>query len=138
MRPIHFILVIAIAVAVSVGRAEDETDTLPAQDAARTWLVAVDAGAYGKSWDLSAELFQKAVKRDDWEKTLVAARGPMGSAGARKTRLVQYTRNLPNVPEGEYVVIQYETVFENRAAIETVTPVKEKDGNWRVAGYFIK
>ena len=62
----------------------------------------------------------------------------MGSAGARKTRLVQYTRNLPNVPEGEYVVIQYETVFENRAAIETVTPVKEKDGNWRVAGYFIK
>ena len=84
MRPIHFILVIAIAVAVSVGRAEDETDTLPAQDAARTWLVAVDAGAYGKSWDLSAELFQKAVKRDDWEKTLVAARGPMGSAGARK------------------------------------------------------
>jgi len=138
MRPIHFILVIAIAVAVSAGRAEDEVDTLPAQDAARTWLVAVDAGAYGKSWDISAELFQKAVKRDVWEKTLVAARGPMGSAGARKTRLVQYTRNLPNVPEGEYVVIQYETMFENRAAIETVTPVKEKDGSWRVAGYFIK
>jgi len=138
MRPIHFILVIAIAVAVSVGRAEDEVDTLPAQDAARTWLVAVDAGAYGKSWDTSSEIFQKAIKREDWEKALVAARGPMGNAGARKTRLVQYTRNLPNVPEGEYVVIQYETAFENRAAIETVTPVKEKDGTWRVAGYFIK
>jgi len=36
------------------------------------------------------------------------------------------------------VVIQYETAFENRTAIETVTPVKEKDGTWRVAGYFIK
>ena len=138
MRPIHFILAIAIAVAVSAGRAEDEVDTIPAQDAARTWLVAVDAGAYGKSWDISSEIFQKAIKRDDWEKTLVAARTPMGSAGPRKTRVVQYTRNLPNVPEGEYVVIQYETSFENRAAIETMTPVKEKDGTWRVAGYFIK
>ena len=138
MRPIPFILAIAIVVAVSAGRADDEVDTLPAQDAARTWLVAVDAGAYGKSWDTSSEIFQKAIKRDDWEKTLVTARGQMGSAGARKTRLVQFTRNIPNVPEGEYVVIQYETAFENRAAIETVTPVKEKDGTWRVAGYFIK
>lgn len=138
MRPIHIIVAIAIAVAISSGRAEDDVDTLPAQDAARSWLVTVDAGAYGKSWDTASELFQKAIKREDWEKGLVAARGPMGAAGPRKTRAVQFTRNLPNAPAGEYVVIQYETSFENRPAIETVTPVKEKDGTWRVAGYFIK
>jgi hypothetical protein len=45
---------------------------------------------------------------------------------------------LPGAPEGEYVVIQYETQFEHKAgAIETVTPLREKDGSWRVSGYFI-
>jgi Protein of unknown function (DUF4019) len=48
------------------------------------------------------------------------------------------TRSLPNAPAGEYVVIQYETQFEHKAnAIETVTPLREKNGSWKVSGYFI-
>ena len=40
---------------------------------------------------------------------------------------------------GEYVVIQFETSFENKkAAVETVTPMMDKDGIWRVSGYYIK
>jgi hypothetical protein len=37
------------------------------------------------------------------------------------------------------VVIQYETVFEKKqAAIDTITPMLENDGKWRVSGYYIK
>lgn len=37
------------------------------------------------------------------------------------------------------VVIQYDTNFEHKSgAVETVVPKLEKDGNWRVSGYFIK
>ena len=40
---------------------------------------------------------------------------------------------------GEYVVLMFNTGFDQRsAAAETVTVVKEPDGVWRVAGYFIK
>ena len=40
---------------------------------------------------------------------------------------------------GEYVVIQFNTVFDNKqSAVETVTSVLDKDGKWKVAGYFIK
>jgi ribosomal protein S17E len=43
------------------------------------------------------------------------------------------------VPDGKYVVIKYDTSFENKkSAVETVTPMLDKDGKWRVAGYFIK
>jgi hypothetical protein len=46
---------------------------------------------------------------------------------------------LPGAPDGEYVVIQYESQFESKkAAIETVTPRLEKDGSWKAAGYYIK
>lgn len=139
MKIVHFIVAIAIAVAVAVtsGRAE-EIDTLPAQGAATAWLAAVDGGAYGDSWERGAEFFRKAVTKQDWEKALVAVRSPLGAASSRKVRSVIYTRNLPNAPEGEYVVIQYDTMFENRPSVETVTPVREKDGAWRVSGYFIR
>ncbi len=43
------------------------------------------------------------------------------------------------MPDGEYVVVQLETSFANKkAAVETVTPMLEKDGRWRVSGYFIR
>lgn len=36
------------------------------------------------------------------------------------------------------MVIQFETSFENKgSAVETVTSMLEKDGTWRVAGYYI-
>ena len=39
----------------------------------------------------------------------------------------------------EYVVIQFNTVFENKAkAVETITPMKDPDGKWEVSGYYIK
>jgi hypothetical protein len=58
---------------------------------------------------------------------------------ARKVKSATFTRTLPGAPDGEYVVIQFESQFENKAAaIETVTPMHDKDGVWRVSGYFIK
>jgi hypothetical protein len=45
----------------------------------------------------------------------------------------------PGAPDGKYVVIRYETSFRNKkAATETVTPMLDADGRWRVSGYFIK
>ncbi len=47
--------------------------------------------------------------------------------------------SLPGAPDGEYVVIQYNTEFENKkVAIETITPMLDDDGKWRVSGYYIK
>ena len=36
---------------------------------------------------------------------------------------------LPGAPDGEYVVIQFETSFEKKkSSVETITPMKEKGG----------
>ena len=46
---------------------------------------------------------------------------------------------LPGAPDGEYVVFQFSTAFEHkRAAVETVTPMMDADGQWRVSGYFVR
>jgi hypothetical protein len=57
----------------------------------------------------------------------------------RKLKSAAYTKTLPGAPDGEYVVIRYESSFEHKqSAVETVTPMLDKDGVWRVSGYYIK
>jgi hypothetical protein len=52
---------------------------------------------------------------------------------------VTSANTLPGAPDGEYVVFQFDTSFERKeAALETVTTIHEADGQWRVAGYFVR
>jgi hypothetical protein len=58
---------------------------------------------------------------------------------SRKLKSATYSKTLPGAPDGEYVVIKYNTSFANKAsAVETISPMLDKDGTWRVSGYFIK
>ena len=64
---------------------------------------------------------------------------PFGKVLERNVKSNTYKTSVPGVPDGEYVVIQYQTKYEHKAnTIETVTPSREKDGKWRVAGYYLK
>jgi hypothetical protein len=107
--------------------------------AAEQWLALVDAGKYAESWTEAAGYFKNAVTQEKWAQSLKAVREPLGKLISRKVKSTTYATSLPGAPDGEYVVIQFETSFGNKkSAIETVTPMLEKDGKWRVSGYFIK
>jgi hypothetical protein len=110
-----------------------------AQEIADAWLQLVDVGEYEKSWDDAADYFKGAISKEDWKKSLEAGRKPLGKIVSRTVTSAKYSTSLPGAPDGEYVVIQYEASFENKqSAVETVTPMKDKDGEWRVSGYYIK
>jgi hypothetical protein len=130
---------ILLAVAgISSLRADDAKEAT-ARKAAEAWLKLVDQGEYGKSWDEAGSFFKGAVGRDQWEKQVGSARKPLGAVKNRKLAGAQYTKQLPGAPDGEYLVIQYQVSFENKqSAIETVTPTLDKDGQWRVVGYFVR
>ena len=107
--------------------------------AAESWLADVDAGDYARSWEQSAELFREAVTPEQWDQALSASRKPLGSLTSREVKTTQYETSLPGAPDGEYVIIQFTTSFTNKnSATETVTPMKDPDGVWRVSGYYIK
>ena len=70
---------------------------------------------------------------------MTGARKPFGATKKRSPKAAQFARSLPGAPDGEYVVMQFDTAFEQKAAaVETVTAAREKDGSWKIAGYFIK
>jgi len=110
-----------------------------AVESAEAWLKLVDQAKYGEAWDSAAEYLKNAVSKEDFGKSLAAVRKPLGKLKSRELKAKQYATSLPGAPDGEYVVIQFKTVFENKkATIETITPMLDKDKKWRPSGYFIK
>lgn len=131
-------LLLMVLLSSSVLQAQRKSEQLAAQSA-DAWLVLVDSGKYADSWRAASQFFKDHVTRDQWESMLGASRDPLGKMVSRKLKSATYTTAMPGAPDGEYVVIQYDSRFEHKqSAVETVTPMLDKDGKWRVSGYFIK
>ena len=133
-----FLILFACAKDESTEKGNSEAEKIAVEEA-NAWLALNDNGQYAEGWDEASELFKKALEKEAWEKQLTAVREPLGKLISREVIKKEYLTSLPGAPDGEYVVIQYSTDFENKKdAVETVTPMKDKDGHWRVSGYYIK
>ena len=121
-----------------IARAQAKPEQL-AQQSAESWLALVDSSKYGESWQEASSMFKTQVTREKWNGMVGPVRDPLGKVKSRKLKSASYTKTLPGAPDGEYVVIQYDTSFERKqSAVETITPMLDKDGKWRVSGYYIK
>jgi hypothetical protein len=110
-----------------------------AEQAARDWLALIDAGNAAASWADAASIFRDVVSEDQWARALAAARGPLGPVRERTLQAAHPATELPGAPDGQYVVFEFHTQFEHkRAAVETVSPMRDHDGHWRVSGYYVR
>jgi hypothetical protein len=138
MRYVTLAFVTAALLSIS-AIAQDSQSVAQARMASSAWLALVDAGKYSDSWAQAAGLFKSAVNEPSWTTAVQRARAPLGALKSRVIQSSTFTHTLPGAPDGDYVVIKYATQFENKAgAVETVTPLREKDGSWHVSGYFVK
>lgn len=136
-RSLAGVYVLATAVASSLWAADKPEDA--AQAAAASWLKIVDKADYATSWEEAAKLFKGAVTKDQWKQAAAGVRGPLGKVISRKVKSREYKEKVPGAPDGKYVIVQFDTVFDKKSsAVETVTPMLDPDGKWRVSGYFIR
>jgi len=110
-----------------------------AVSAAQAWLSLIDHGDYAGSWKQTVPFFQAAVPQASWQDSMEKFRRPLGDLISRKLKSAQPVTQMPGAPDGDYVVMQFDTSFANKkSAIETVTVGPKKDGQWKASGYFIK
>ncbi len=129
------ITVLALLGLTTTFAGEQET---AAESAALDWLSYVDSGEYVTSWSNAGALFKRQLTPQAWEDAASGARKPLGALRSRALKAAQHATSLPGAPDGEYVVLQFDSVFEKKAAgVETLTTALE-DGTWRVVGYFIR
>ncbi len=142
MTPRHLIRIcsfLVFAFAPPIPSLAADKPEKEAQAAAEQWLAVIDAGQFAESWQATATVFQAAVSQPQWKSSLESVRKPLGSLVSRKLKSAKYSKKLPGAPDGEYVVLQFTTSFTNKnGAVETVTPMLDQDGKWKVSGYFIK
>jgi hypothetical protein len=142
-RNLAIVLMVAAGLAagavLAAGKASEADKKKAAQAAAESWLKLVDEGKYAESWDQAAAFFKKAVTKDQWTQQIKNVREPMGKLASRAFKNATYTTTAPGAPDGQYVIIQFDASLANKkAAVETVTPMLDPDGQWRVSGYYIK
>jgi hypothetical protein len=139
---VHSVAALAIFVCVlgpSDARAANEAAVEQATKAAEAWLKLLDNGDYRDCYQQASQIVKDHLPEDVFVQQFSAARKPLGAVVSRNLKVAQYATSLPGAPDGQYVVIQYDSSFANKkSAMETVTPMVDKDGQWRVSGYFIK
>lgn len=129
-----FITLLIPTTTVKADQSKEKNAILKAEN----WLSIVDSERYGDSWGMTSIFFKNSVPKEQWISSMKTYRKPLGKMIERKLSTNRYMTNIPGAPDGEYVVIQFTTVFESKNdVIETITPMLDKDGVWRVSGYFI-
>ena len=139
MKRLASILLCAMLCLAAGSALAAEGDEAAAEAAAGKWLALCDAGKYPESWREASAFFRGAITEDAWTKALTGIRTPLGPNKSRVRASIIQARQLPGAPDGAYVVLTYDTSFAQKAAaIETVTVMHEKDGSWRLVGYYIR
>jgi hypothetical protein len=123
---------------------------MPAQrealNAAERWLVPVDAQRYNDAWAMAAESFKAKVPRDSFRDGIARIRKDYGKVVKRSGEKMAFRGDVPAPDQGDptpkpgaEVAILFDAAFAgNKQAQEEITMVYEKDGVWRVAGYYIR
>ncbi len=122
------------------GSARADAESIEqATTAAQAWLGLLDGQEFDESWKMAGKLLKGAVAQEEWTAKLSVTLGPLGRKTSRGVKSSEYSTTMSGAPDGEYVLIQFDTSFENKqSAVETVVMMKESDGLWRVSGYFIR
>ncbi|MGJ8634522.1 MAG: protein kinase domain-containing protein [Luteolibacter sp.] len=104
------------------------------------WLKNIDQGQYEESYNQASEFLKNAITKDQYAQALKSFRTPLGKDLPKRTvAKIEASDKIPGGPDGDYRIIQFRTEFEHKkSAIETITFMKENDGQWRAADYFIK
>jgi hypothetical protein len=129
--------------ASALAASPEEQDAI---NAAEKWLANVDAGKAAASWAMAAETFRTAVAKPQWTTGLRDLRKPYGKLASRKAERLAHvgerptaTDATPGAATNDQVSIIFDTKFAGgKSANEEVTLIRENDGIWRVAGYFIR
>lgn len=132
-----FGVAIAIVLLADISWTANAEKEKAAVTIAEKWLALIDTGKYSESWREANEYFRNSVKKDQWEKIVRSVRTSTGKVISRKLKTKIYKTALPGEPQGQYIVIQYTTSFQNNKSATEEVSMFDKNGRWRVSGYHL-
>lgn len=138
---IHAVLILAVLFMIFFPLITEKPDKEKAEKATATaleFLYLIDAGKYAESWQSAATLMQEKVTQKEWVEKLTKARELSGALVEREEQNASYSTTAKDSPDGEYILLTFESRFKNAESVDEYVTVMLDDQVWRVAGYFIQ
>ena len=134
---------LAVLATAAPGRAVVPDDETAAEGfgvmVAKGWLARVDAGQYTDAFDVTAQVTRTTVVENDWIKATGALRAQLGKLAVRKLGAATVKQALPGLPDGLYVVVEFDSAFEHqKRSLEVVTIKQEQDGALKPVKYEVR
>ncbi len=98
-------------------------------------LERLDAGDYDAVRDAASPLLKEQVSPEEWLVQVEALRGPLGTHKSRAVGAVTYVTNPWGAPQGEYVIVSYDSHWQNGSIHENLSMQRQPNGAWALAGY---
>lgn len=97
---------------------------------AEAWLISLDAGDYGRSWDEASSFWQHDHTRERTGEVLGRLRSPLGRLRERHFNSFE----LQPSPDGEVAHLTFRSSFDEDAdVLETIELMREASGEWKVS-----
>jgi len=94
--------------------ADVNDNTGVADAAAQNWLALIDAGNYSELGRKLLRFFGAQSRNRVWENSMNTFRQPLGNLVSRKLKSAEHLTEMPGAPDGQYVLMQFETSFATR------------------------
>ena len=138
---IHAVLIVACLFMILIplyNQSPDSEKIERAETVSVEFLALVDGGKYAESWQASASLMQGKIAEKAWVEKLSEARDLSGGMVQRARKSASYSTEAQDSPEGEYIMLIYESDFQKAEDVSEYVTVMLEGDEWKVAGYFMQ
>ena len=138
---IHAICILSVLAIIIIPQITNRPDANKKQAttiAAQEFLQMVDAEKYADSWLIADPYLKKTIPQKEWEEKLTKIRAAIGPVTQRSLESVSFTAPAEELPDSEFILLEYSSQFKLKEVGEVVTVVLGEDNRWRVVGYFLQ
>lgn len=100
------------------------------------YLKNIDQGNYEQGWQFCDPLLQQAMHKNEWQRDLQAAKFYLGEIQSRSLINQRITWDPPGMPEGPYIVMEYDSQSKRSSNLSEVVTLRKNEGaKWLVMMY---
>lgn len=137
---IHAVLIVACLAMILIplynhNKKPDDQKLEQAQPVVAEFLALIDDGKYSESWESLAHLVRDKVNQKEWLEKLDKARSRSGGLVQRVQTSARSATALKDSPEGEYIILSYESDFQSAEDVSEYVAVMREGDSWKVASY---
>lgn len=105
---------------------------------AEAFVVAIDKNDYRSAYANASPILRLSFKQDTWIEQQSLSFQLLGKALKRQLMTVRSRESYPGLPDGNYLIVSYQTQTEYKSGAIEVLLLKEQDEGWQVCKYSIR